>query len=585
MWRLIMICRSLFYRAVHPEAGRQNKYNTIEGFVRRRIRNRLKRAVGILLFLAFLLLLNILSRAGTETGEIWLGFMAEESGSEGGRSAGSDGKHAYGIFQFDDRYDLIPFLGRCLEEDPEKYSAFGSIYQKYAAVGNSGKSTVSTNEADTAELIAAWHGVYDADPEGFTAFQIECFIEDYYGACYEGCLKRGIDLSGDDFSPVIRGTLMSISIWAGQYQGGVQDIIATLTSDMSEEEMLDACYSMKTANLKSGKNHNAYVERWTRSQKARAAQNFAVWKNGQEIMTSESTDLNERISTSGGGILRGIDGGSYSDYIRGWISSHTGLSMPFQKSGGWNRENRDWVIALRSQDFYKAYGILGGAPDFQEAASSGIWFGSLALGNVDVRNLSIPAVDYDLPDGVMPVVYYSQSAGTPWAGMAFGGGNIASSGCSITAAAMAVTYLKCGSDISDASSLVTPDMIVDEIARRNGGNYNRYYDAGVGQSWDIFPAIAGYYGIQERSINSGSLIRALQAGHPVVISTSGPKSDASRWGIFTQSGHFILATGYDPETGLIYVNDPNGSHSSYSAQGFTLATIEHEAKGYFEFYV
>lgn len=520
-----------------------------------------------------------------ETGEIWLGFMAEESGSEGGRSAGSDNNHAYGIFQFDDRYDLIPFLGHCLETDPEKYQAFTNIYTKYQSKANSGKVTVSADSADTAELINAWHATYDADPEGFTELQIQYFIADYYGACYTGCLKRGIDLSDEKFSPVIRGTLMSISIWAGQYHGGVLDIIDLLSPSMTEEEMLDVCYSKVTADLKSGgKYYKAFLERWTRSQKARAAEDFTKWKNGQEIFTSESTDLKNMVSTSGGAILRGIDGGSYTDYIKGWIDKYPTLSQGFKDTGGWNRENKDWAIVLRSVDFYEAYGIRGGAPDFQEAASSGLFFGGLSSVNVNVENLSIPAVEYNLPAGVMPVVYYTQSAGSPWAGVKFGGGNIASSGCSVTSAAMALTYLKCGSDISDASAIITPDKVVSAIAANNNGDYNAFYAGDSGQSWDIFPAVAKYFGVQERQINSGSLIAALQAGHPVVISTSGPKSDSSRWGIFTQRGHFILATGYDPTTGLIYVNDPNGSHSSYSAQGFTLQTIVHESKAYFEFY-
>lgn len=155
--------------------------------------------------------------ASAEEDEIWMGFVQYESGAEGGRSAGSDYSHAYGIAQFDDRYDLWGFVGRVLAEDEQKYAAFKELHNKYSNT----KSLISANSADTAAMVSAWHSVYDADPEGFTKRQIEEFISKYYPPCVSGMSKQGIDISDTEkYSPVLRGTLLSISIWAGS--SGVQ---------------------------------------------------------------------------------------------------------------------------------------------------------------------------------------------------------------------------------------------------------------------------------------------------------------------------------------------------------------------------
>ncbi|MCD8083869.1 MAG: C39 family peptidase, partial [Clostridiales bacterium] len=195
--------------------------------------------------------------------------------------------------------------------------------------------------------------------------------------------------------------------------------------------------------------------------------------------------------------------------------------------------------------------------------------------NVDVSNLTIPNLSLNY-EGGLPIVYYSQSSGSPWASVLFGGGTISSSGCSVTSLGMVLTYLQCGSDVSDADAIITPDEVVATIAAHNGGNYNRFYVSSSGQSWDIFPNVANYYGIHCAQINSGSIIASLQAGRPVIMSC--------KPGIFTSGGHFIVLTGYDATTGLIYVNDPNGSHASYSLNGYTLSTIKSQGKGWWSFW-
>ena len=550
-----------------------------------------------MLLLISLLTVSRISFADTSS-EIWIGFMSQESGTEGGRSAGSDHNHAYGIFQFDDRWDLINFLGYCISEDPIAYDSFTSIYNKYHGT-KGGRVTVSGSAEDTAYLIDAWHKAYDADPEGFTKLQLDYFIADYYPACEQAAAAIGIDLSQDTFSPVIRGTLMSISIWAGQ--PAVKKIVRHMNASMTELEMLDVCYSHYTADLKDpSKYERAFDNRWLVEQKGLALQDYAKWSVNPEsadIMTTE-TDLTNLGTFN---VREFISGELYRDYVADWISSHEDLSSAF-RAGGWNHANREWTLSLMQLDFFEAYGILGTVPDII-SSTGGVFsnFGDLGMGaggygglgiDIDVSSLSIPneqlaAADPEKYANAIPVVYYQQGGGQPWSGVAFGdkGNNIGNAGCAVTSLAMVVTYLKNGTDISDASKAITPDRIVEMIAAHNGGNGNAFHVKGLGQSHSIISAVAGYYGLHCNSISGTavSIISALQAGHPIIVSASGPKAEGQSWryGTFTQRGHYLVLTGVTSD-GQILVNNP--SMPGQSMQSFSVEHIIHETKAWWELY-
>lgn len=496
----------------------------------------------------------------TSSGGVWTGFASMESGAEGFRQAGGDSGHAYGIFQFDDRYSLMGFLGNCLTTDAEKYGAFQSIYAKY----NGSSVVVSSSAEDTAVLKQAWRNVYDSDPEGFSKLQMDAFVSAYYAPLIPILNTKGIDIEADTFSPVIRGTLFSISIWAGE--SGAERVINRLSSSMTEEEMLDVCYSSFTANLKgtSGKYHASFVRRWTQDQKSLAAQDFAKWKNGFEIPTTESTDI--FASLGGAGVIHGIDGGNYVDYVREWIDSHQDLAAEFKATGGWNQENKEWCMVLRNpgDTYFNLYGILGGGEtlDFTSGTSGGTVIG----------DLGISAENYQIPDNgsSMPIVYFSQSGGQPWSSVPFGGGTIASSGCSITSLSMVVSYLTGG---TDKDAWVYPSDIWSKIKEQTG-NYNHFYSGSVGQSWGIFSAVAGYYGLSCNQIGSGSITAALASGKPVIMSC--------KPGEFTKKGHFIVLTGLT-EDGYVTVNDPNSAHASYSYKKYPVSYIASQGKGWWAF--
>lgn len=514
------------------------------------------------LALSIMILQYAIATSETEVA-IWTGWASCESGAEGGRSAGSDHGHAYGLFQFDDRYDsLYNFLAYCISTDAEAYEPFVYYYETY----RNNRNIVAQSETDMNGLISAWHNAYDADPDGFTSLQLDVFQNDYYVPVISMCNARGIDIQDDKYSPVIRGTLWSISIWAGATNNGVGRVINHLAADMDEAEMLDICYSEITASLKdataSQSYKSAFRTRWKNTQRNMALQAYTKWLSGVEIATTESEDIAMMFASSGRSY--GIDGGSYVDYIKQWIDAHQDLSQEFKDSGGWNTDNKEWCITLRNAgDFYELYGILGGGLplDLTAGTSGGYYIG----GSLDVN-----AELFEIPDngGSMPIPFYSQGHGAPWAGLPFGGGTIASSGCSITSLSMVISYLNGG---TDNERWVFPSNVRDMIQAKTG-NYNTFY-VGVGQSWDIMGAVAGYYELHCSEIGSGSIVSALASGRPVIMSC--------KPGEFTSGGHFIVLTGLT-EDGYIVVNDP--AHPDKSYRKYTASYLASQGKGWWCFW-
>lgn len=490
---------------------------------------------------------------------IWTGWASCESGAEGGRSAGSDGGHAFGLFQFDDRSEsLFTFMAYCMSEDPTLYGGFDYYYKTYKNL----QAPYIAGSSDLTGMINTWHQAYDADPDKFISLQLDIYKQDYYAPVLSMCASKGIDLTSDNFSPVIRGTLWSISIWAGPTSNGVGKVIRRLSSNMTEEEMLDICYSNFTAEMKgaNSKYIEAFRKRWTDTQKTLAANAYVKWSAGETIPTTESDNIAAMFG--GAGMMYGIDGGSYIDYIREWLDKYQDITKDF-RNGGWNTDNKDWAISLRNAgDFFDMYSIVGNGVELDLSTGTS--------GGMSISSVNVNAENYSVPDngGSMPIVYFSQGQSQPWSALPFGDGNIASSGCSITSLSMVVSYLTGG---TDRESWVYPSDIRAMIQSKTG-NYNAFHVAGSGQGWDIFPAVAGYYGLHCFTISSASIVSALSEGKPVIMSC--------KPGEFTKKGHFIVLTGLTDD-GYITVNDP--SHPDKSFKKYPASFIAGQGKGWWAF--
>lgn len=136
--------------------------------------------------------------------DIWMGWTKYESGSAGFRQVAGDRGHAYGKYQFDYRYGLVPFMQSCVAHNAARYLGFN----KYIAMG-AGNSKLIGN----AGLTAVWLELCDKHPKEFEQLQDAAAKRDYYVPVKTFLLERGINL--DNHGPAVRGSAFSMSIRSG----------------------------------------------------------------------------------------------------------------------------------------------------------------------------------------------------------------------------------------------------------------------------------------------------------------------------------------------------------------------------------
>lgn len=460
--------------------------------------------------------------------EVWMGWTIFESGNVGYGQAGGDGGRAYGRYQFDYRYALPDFLSLVVEKDPVKYSML-SNYTHYAAG--------SDKLLSSAGLGSDWVRAYLADKEEFSRMQDEYAYDQYYLPAKQIMKNHGIDLDEID-DPMVKGTIYSFSIRDGAYDSCLRSAWQTYSLGDDISTWLNKMYQIEA------RRHTTQANRWEKEQRI-AALNGAT--------TGYLSDL---------GAVLTANGTVYQDYVKNWIEKYPGLSEGFKESGGWNDDNKVWAMALRGIGSWEEnYGIKGGSLDFSGATSGGM----------DIHDVMVDAKSLTIPDNgsSMPVVYMAQSGGQPWSNIPFGGGTIATSGCSVTSLAMVISYIKSNEDSSD---WVYPSDIVAAIAKKYG-NYNHFH-AKEGQKWDIFPAVAGIYKVSCKQISPSNIMNELKAGHPVIMSCKPSE--------FTSGGHFIVLSGLTDD-GYITVNDPNVAHASYSFKKYPVNYLIRCGKGWWAF--
>ena len=136
--------------------------------------------------------------------------------------------------------------------------------------------------------------------------------------------------------------------------------------------------------------------------------------------------------------------------------------------------------------------------------------------------------------------YFSQNDDR-WNGIRYGGGNISTSGCGPTSAAMILKSYH-----FDVTPKDTAALFVNTIG----------YQTTIGST--CFGALqnAPYNLTVENTKSISSVVEALKKGIPVVANPQGPCD-------FTSGGHYIVLCGITSD-GNIRVNDPNGNHYEMS---------------------
>ncbi|WP_052377984.1 SPOR domain-containing protein [Robinsoniella sp. KNHs210] len=147
---------------------------------------------------------KLMSGSTSAPEEIWMGWTKYESGSAGFRQVAGDKGHAYGKYQFDYRYGLVPFMQSCVDHNAARYLGFN----KYIAMG-AGNSKLIGN----AGLTAVWLELCDKHPKEFEQLQDAAAKRDYYLPVKTYLQKKGINL--DNHDPAVRGSAFSMSIRSG----------------------------------------------------------------------------------------------------------------------------------------------------------------------------------------------------------------------------------------------------------------------------------------------------------------------------------------------------------------------------------
>ena len=128
-----------------------------------------------------------------------------------------------------------------------------------------------------------------------------------------------------------------------------------------------------------------------------------------------------------------------------------------------------------------------------------------------------------------------------WGYEKYSGNFFAASGCGPTTLSMVVVYLTHNRDASP--------IAVAKYSKEAG-----YSVDGSGSSWTLISEGCRHYGVKAKTValDESRMKAELDAGHPIVVNV-GP-------GDFTDTGHFMVITGYDDEG--FSINDPNSIEKS-----------------------
>lgn len=169
-------------------------------------------------------------KAAEITDKIWMGWVVRESGKAGFRQVNGDGGKAYGKYQFDYRYALVPFLNDCVAHNPERYAGL----QTFAKM-KQGDARLINNSF----LAEQWLFYCDQYPEEFKMLQDRYAYIWYYSAVKRIILdKIGINL--DDRPPAVKGSLFSMAIRSGAQSAAAK--IAKCTPKTSDRDLLEVAY-------------------------------------------------------------------------------------------------------------------------------------------------------------------------------------------------------------------------------------------------------------------------------------------------------------------------------------------------------
>lgn len=186
---------------------------------------------------------------------MWINWQVFESGKEYTDNSGwhinGDKGRAYGRYQFDYRYGLVPFMQFCIQQYPTLFSGF----QSYIDLGIGNEELISNTGLKQLFIDYTTNHL----PE-FSKMQNWAMFNNYYSLIRSEIQKHlGYDISNVGAYAV--GTAASIAIRDSGYWDAVKDIFTGTTGHETESDWIKLV--MARQNAKTGANDG---NRWTTTQ-------------------------------------------------------------------------------------------------------------------------------------------------------------------------------------------------------------------------------------------------------------------------------------------------------------------------------
>ena len=181
-------------------------------------------------------------------------FTKFESGSAGYAQTGGDSGRAYGKYQFDYRYSLVPFLKYCYNKNSTFFKGFKPFIN--TAQGSSSLIQTSSNH----KLADAWKACYKAYAKYFSNMQDEFALDQYYKPCEKALSAKGIHMELRPY--VCRGAVFSYSIQHGQTTAVNAVVNAGLKDSVSDKDFLKKLYDYRWRDSKGWAGRSAFTYRY-----------------------------------------------------------------------------------------------------------------------------------------------------------------------------------------------------------------------------------------------------------------------------------------------------------------------------------
>lgn len=181
------------------------------------------------------------SASSAYDGACYLAAKYESGGNPD--QVGGDGGNACGEFQFDNRYELGPFVRWCYEKDPTTYGPF----EPYLGM--------TTELKNNAGFYGAWHSICIEHKIAFEAAQCEYV----YTQTLQPLLTSLTEYYGFDFtnaSDVLKGCVLSFGNRDGKYVVSLKRYFDGTTSASTDREIIERAYDAMIARRPN-------VSRWS----------------------------------------------------------------------------------------------------------------------------------------------------------------------------------------------------------------------------------------------------------------------------------------------------------------------------------